>query len=290
MAATSVPTDIKFTGQRLDATGLYYYNAQYYDATIGRFISPDTFVPWSTGVDVIVSPLSVNIIPAGLGSLNAPQGNYPAFTFQKPVNPQNFNRYSYVLNNPLQYTDPSGWWTFSIGLSFKIDIVATVSFGFSFAFDGEGNKAITCDTERGLVTDVGAGLSVVVNSTEIDNIFSLSKKDTYTDYLTAGVGAQGTIGNISSKGEKIGNTYSIGLGAGVPPLAVGGGYSNSDILWSNKMFEDFTGEDFIYGMMNIIDSEAAYYYDYYNDYQWDNGYNYNYYYDTLYWDYLYYSY
>ena len=28
---------------------------------------------------------------------------------QDPYNPQNFNRYSYVMNNPLKYTDPSGW-------------------------------------------------------------------------------------------------------------------------------------------------------------------------------------
>ena len=33
-------TDKLFTGQRLDDTGLYFYNAGYYDATIGRFISP----------------------------------------------------------------------------------------------------------------------------------------------------------------------------------------------------------------------------------------------------------
>jgi len=31
----TIPTDKKFTGQRLDATGLYYYNARYYDANIG---------------------------------------------------------------------------------------------------------------------------------------------------------------------------------------------------------------------------------------------------------------
>jgi RHS repeat-associated protein len=41
----TVPTDKKFTGQRLDATGLYYYNARYYDTNLGRFISPDTIVP-----------------------------------------------------------------------------------------------------------------------------------------------------------------------------------------------------------------------------------------------------
>jgi hypothetical protein len=32
----SVPTDKQFTGQRLDGTGLYYYGARYYDATIER--------------------------------------------------------------------------------------------------------------------------------------------------------------------------------------------------------------------------------------------------------------
>jgi hypothetical protein len=42
-----------------------------YDPRLGRFLSPDPFV-------------------------------------QAPTDPQNFNRYSYCLNNPLKYTDPSG--------------------------------------------------------------------------------------------------------------------------------------------------------------------------------------
>lgn len=65
----------KFTGQRLDGTGLYYYGARYYAPALGRFISADTIVP-------------------------------------HPANPQNLNRYSYALNNLLKYVDPIGRWEF----------------------------------------------------------------------------------------------------------------------------------------------------------------------------------
>jgi RHS repeat-associated protein len=67
------PTDYGFTGQKLDASdGLMYYGARYYDPLFGRFTQPDTIVP-------------------GAG------------------NPQNFNRYSYGLNNPVKYVDPRGY-------------------------------------------------------------------------------------------------------------------------------------------------------------------------------------
>ena len=65
-------TDRFFTGQRFDSsTGLYYYNARYYDPHLGRFIQPDTLVP-------------------------------------DPLNPQAWNRFSYCYNNPLRFVDPTG--------------------------------------------------------------------------------------------------------------------------------------------------------------------------------------
>jgi RHS repeat-associated protein len=72
-------TDRRFTGQREEtAIGLYDYAhhttmgpARYYDPVLGRFIQADTIVP-------------------------------------EPGNPQSLNRYAYVYNNPLRYTDPSG--------------------------------------------------------------------------------------------------------------------------------------------------------------------------------------
>ncbi len=69
----SVTVKYKFTGQEFDGstTGLYYYRARYYDPALGRFLSADTLVP-------------------------------------SPGHPQSFNRYSYVLGNPLRYIDPTG--------------------------------------------------------------------------------------------------------------------------------------------------------------------------------------
>jgi len=64
-----------FTSQFNDTeSGLDYFNARYYYSTSGRFLSPD---------------------PSGL-------------VFGDPSNPQSLNLYSYVLNNPLSATDPSG--------------------------------------------------------------------------------------------------------------------------------------------------------------------------------------
>ena len=68
----SDPTNRLYTGQRFDdPVDLYFYNARYYDQNIGRFISADSIV-------------------------------------SNPTSSQGWNRYSYVQNNPLKYTDPSG--------------------------------------------------------------------------------------------------------------------------------------------------------------------------------------
>jgi len=52
-------------------SGLMDYRARMYDPLLGRFIQPDTIVP-------------------------------------NPADPQSWNRYSYVQNGPLVFTDPNG--------------------------------------------------------------------------------------------------------------------------------------------------------------------------------------
>jgi RHS repeat-associated protein len=53
--------------------GLYYYGARFYDAYISRFTQPDTIIP-------------------------------------DRYDPQSYDRYAYVRNNPINRVDPSGHW------------------------------------------------------------------------------------------------------------------------------------------------------------------------------------
>jgi len=66
-----------YTGhEHLDNLGLIHMNGRVYDPKLGRFLSADPFI-------------------------------------QFPNNLQSYNRYSYVLNNPMSYTDPSGFFSWS---------------------------------------------------------------------------------------------------------------------------------------------------------------------------------
>jgi RHS repeat-associated protein len=69
---------IKFTSKERDSeTGLDFFEARYMTSAQGRFISPD-----------------------------------PLLNSGRPWEPQSWNRYAYVLNNPIALTDPSGLYDF----------------------------------------------------------------------------------------------------------------------------------------------------------------------------------
>jgi RHS repeat-associated protein len=67
-------TDFGYTGQRLldsGMGGIMDYKARFYSVYLNRFIQPDSIIP-------------------------------------SPANPQSWNRFSYALNNPIRYNDPTG--------------------------------------------------------------------------------------------------------------------------------------------------------------------------------------
>jgi len=69
----TTPTKKLYTSQYEAEAGLYFYNARWFDSELGRFAQADTIVPDS-------------------------------------LDPQSWNRYTYVNNNPILYTDSSGHW------------------------------------------------------------------------------------------------------------------------------------------------------------------------------------
>jgi RHS repeat-associated protein len=70
--ASTLPTTFQFTGQRVESgLSLYYYGARWYDPYLARFVQADTIVP-------------------------------------NPGQPMSWDRYMYVLGNPLRYNDPTG--------------------------------------------------------------------------------------------------------------------------------------------------------------------------------------
>lgn len=100
-----------YTGhEHLQQFGLINMNARLYDPALGRFLSPDPYV-------------------------------------QSPDFTQNYNRYSYCLNNPLKYTDPNGEYAIIddiIGalISGGINVITNLgnidSFGQGLAYFGVG--------------------------------------------------------------------------------------------------------------------------------------------------------
>jgi RHS repeat-associated protein len=233
----TLPTDKKFTGQRLDTTGLYFYNARYYDATIGRFISADIYV-------------------------------------QSLYNPQTLNRYSYCNNNPLCNTDPTGWWTWGISFSINFSIGFSVSIGISARGDNQGHWAITSDNPVGVTNGAGVGVSFKAGFTTNDSIYQSDGSTITTvsgkvDGVSVGVGTQS-----NSEGELVGGVVSVGGGLSAGNVGsdsnVSQTSSNSTVICSESTFKNYSAEEFIYDMLNIfVSPEAASNFDYYYDGQYD---------------------
>ena len=99
-------------------------NGRLYDPVLGRFFSPDNFV-------------------------------------QMPDNSQNFNRYSYCLNNPLKYTDSSGdFWHLIIGAAIG-GLFNWASHGFQFNAEGLG-YFVTGAVAGAVSTGVASGVNVAM--------------------------------------------------------------------------------------------------------------------------------
>ncbi len=208
--AGDVPASHKYTSQEFDAeTGLYNYNARLYNPSLGRFISPDTIVPG-------------------------------------PSNPQAFNRYSYVLNNPLNFADPSGYWRISVSFHYFV--------GGDLSYDSNNNHF-----RGGAGVGMGGGVSVGNNNWDVgasnewyvDYGYDNKLK---SDYVTAkygqGVQAFGSTYGVGASGTYYTryDEYQVSAGAGCGYAGVNAGYSSfGDGSWSLGTSYAGTGATYDFG-------------------------------------------
>lgn len=156
-----------FTGHEMvDGTDIVHMNGRIYDSRLGRFLQADPFV-------------------------------------QEPNNPQNFNRYTYVLNNPLSLTDPSGFLFGGIGKFFKryfrplaaIAITIYLTPALTAAL-GELGAAITSGFVSGLVSSgsLKGGVFGAFSAAAFFGVGSaIEKFGTGGDFLGSGL-SRGTFG------------------------------------------------------------------------------------------------
>jgi RHS repeat-associated protein len=159
-----VTTDRGFTShEHLDEMGLIHMNGRVYDPLLGRFMTADPNI-------------------------------------QSPADLQAYNRYTYVLNNPLMYTDPTGYWGFNPFRAVR-DIVGGIADAVSSVVRSDVGKAIAAVA---IAYGIGYGLSLAGSET-----FVSSWTTTYTAGQVTSTGFTLTAAGSAVVGA--GTGFSLGL-------------------------------------------------------------------------------
>ena len=109
-------TEYGYTGQMQEGD-IYFYNARWYDPSIGRFMQADTIIPLQV------------------------QGT------------QAFDRYAYVNNNPINYVDPGGDFAITTAILIGVGVGALAGYAGQVIHNLNNNMSF----KEALTTDISAG-------------------------------------------------------------------------------------------------------------------------------------
>lgn len=203
---TTPATTKGYTGQEhISHLDLIHMNGRIYDATIGRFMQADSFI-------------------------------------QAPSDTQSYNRYSYVKNNPMSYTDPSGYFFKKLFKAIAdipiLNAVVTVVLAVycqaclvayntlsTFALTGSLKSALAAGVSTAMMPG-GGSTANVISSAAIGGVTSLIQGGKFGHgFVSAGLGA--AVGGIA---KGMSNTVSKivvgGVVGGTLSKVSGGKFAN----------------------------------------------------------------
>ena len=187
------------------STGIYYYNARYYDPEDGRFVSQDTY-----------------------------RGT--------TKNPSSLHLYTYCYNNPIGNTDPSGHWVYSIGVEAQAAAFVGGYIGGAVNIDSNYGLSFTYHLGVLIVTNVTASIAGFVagyaKMKSVDGLkgWGISTGVSFACGIKTSANANIT---VSTNGKMTANAcVSFGAGTSIAPVPyfeVKAGYTGG-----SRRF-DFTG-------------------------------------------------
>ena len=207
-----------YTGhEEISHLGLIHMNGRVYDPTVGRFLQADPFVQYAN-------------------------------------NSQSYNRYSYVLNNPMSFTDPSGYFSLnpfkrakkllrSIAkipiLNMAVHVVlnlipgcqgwcsAVYAAASTYAVTGDLNKAFTA----GIVSAISPMSGNYLTSALIGGLASKAQGGNFGHgFWAAGLGA--ALGGRVNTGNAYVNVVVSSVIGGTVSQLTGGKFSNGAQTWA----------------------------------------------------------
>lgn len=176
-----------FTGHEMvDGVGIIHMNGRIYDAKLGRFLQADPFI-------------------------------------QDPLDGQNLNRYSYLRNNPLNATDPSGYFAVTaagvakfVGVAVSTYVVTDLLITLGFDKIAQFAALASCASSAGASCVAAAAAGSTYAFTYDFKASARAAGQAYASWglgkITSGVGKAGSLENSIANGIAGGIVEELGGG------------------------------------------------------------------------------